>query len=509
MSDGRRGLPLLSGQPPPNSDLTRAEIACRKCNKEFNILFTRKCKCNHCGYSYCSSCCDYQALMPRTTGDQGYQVTQTGYDVSSVCGYCIENLNITAAGRGQLRTFPLSRLRKYVEAYNIKVNGAIEKDDYIDHIIRARGPNGCLLVSNEEYYRKYSVPNRPPGSRPRGIFSRLDPTQSSQPYPPPRTPPNRPQYQRPAFPRPDLEPDYPPPQQYQPPPGPPPSSSSQRPAFSRPDLEPDAQQPPPHTSPQQSQPRTSPRPAPSYHHQPPYHTNDQYQQRPFPRARADTHSPPLRPSSAQNLNVPQSSPPPPTRQSTRTRATSASPSPSVHPPTPPPTLDGLLNMLPEGIQALSIGTLKAILFQNHVNARLILEKSDLVEKVVTLVEDERRDRERKAMEEEEEKRAMEEEQRMKEERQRQEEEDKGKNGSTDSAKPTTLPPKAQAMAATLARTGLCVICQDEEANIAIVDCGHLAMCRGCSDLIMNSSRECPLCRTRIVTEQRLLRIYKT
>jgi hypothetical protein len=110
------------------------------------------------GYSYCTSCCDYQALMPRTTADQGYQLlTQTGYDVSSVCGYCIENLNsassfkyiticvnwrrlgtVTAAGRGQLRTLPLSKLRKYVEAYNIKVNGAIEKDDYIDHIIRAR-----------------------------------------------------------------------------------------------------------------------------------------------------------------------------------------------------------------------------------------------------------------------------------------------------------------------------------------------------------------------------------
>jgi hypothetical protein len=124
-------------------------------------------------------------------------------------------------------------------------------------------------------------------------------------------------------------------------------------------------------------------------------------------------------------------------------------------------------MLPEGIQALSIGTLKAILFQNHVNARLILEKTDLVEKVITLVEDERRDRERKAMEEEEEERAMEEERRMREERQRQEDEDKGKNGST-------LPPKAQAMAATLARTGLCVICQDEEANIAIVDCGWVS-----------------------------------
>lgn len=45
---------------------------------------------------------------------------------------------VTAAGRGQLKAQPLSRLRKYVEAYNIQVNGAIEKDDYIDHIIRAR-----------------------------------------------------------------------------------------------------------------------------------------------------------------------------------------------------------------------------------------------------------------------------------------------------------------------------------------------------------------------------------
>ena len=91
---------------------------------------------------------------------------------------------------------------------------------------------------------------------------------------------------------------------------------------------------------------------------------------------------------------------------------------------------------------------------------------------------------------------------------------------------STLTPKAQAMASRLERTGLCVICQDEEANIAIVDCGyvlslqlwlraaltaygsHLALCRGCSDLIMKSTRECPLCRTRIVTESRLLRIFK-
>lgn len=128
-------------------------------------------------------------------------------------------------------------------------------------------------------------------------------------------------------------------------------------------------------------------------------------------------------------------------------------------------------MRAEGIKSLSVGALKAILFQNHVNARLLLEKSDLVAKVVTLVEDERRERERKAREEEEEaverQRVMMEEQRAREESLRSRELDE--DGSGKAAPP--LPPKAQAMAATLERTGLCVICQDEDANIAIVDCG--------------------------------------
>ncbi len=40
------GLPLLSGPPPAPG---RAESSCRKCNKEFNIIFTRSRQCNHCG----------------------------------------------------------------------------------------------------------------------------------------------------------------------------------------------------------------------------------------------------------------------------------------------------------------------------------------------------------------------------------------------------------------------------------------------------------------------------
>lgn len=109
------------------------------------------------GYSYCSSCSDFQALMPRAASEGSYDITHTGYQVANVCAFCIDNLNsapispidiatttntlkdtVTAAGRGQLRAQPLSRLRKYVEAYNIKVDGVIEKDDFIDHIIKAR-----------------------------------------------------------------------------------------------------------------------------------------------------------------------------------------------------------------------------------------------------------------------------------------------------------------------------------------------------------------------------------
>jgi len=57
-------------------------------------------------------------------------------------------------------------------------------------------------------------------------------------------------------------------------------------------------------------------------------------------------------------------------------------------------------------------------------------------------------------------------------------------------------------------TTLCVICQDEEANIVIISCGHMALCRGCSDTIMESTRHCPLCRIEISAKDQLVRIYK-
>ncbi|KZP07523.1 hypothetical protein FIBSPDRAFT_875410 [Athelia psychrophila] len=43
---------------------------------------------------------------------------------------------------------------------------------------------------------------------------------------------------------------------------------------------------------------------------------------------------------------------------------------SVATPAPTHTRRSLLNLHPEGIKALSVGTLTAIIFQNHFNARL-------------------------------------------------------------------------------------------------------------------------------------------
>lgn len=203
---------------------------------------------------------------------------------------------------------------------------------------------------------------------------------------------------------------------------------------------------------------------------------------------------------------------------------------------------------------------------------MILEKSDLVKRVVELVESERRDREerqeREREEREEEERMIREareredsERRARQEAERRSTEHERANATTtrtdqrarvedvpeddeslrssastpqeeidilppapdqETRTPTPPPPistlaetspaanpPARTAKAHERHTGLCVICQDEDANIAIVDCGHMAMCRGCSELVMSSSRECPLCRTRIVTEARLLRIFKT
>lgn len=124
-----------------------------------------------------------------------------------------------------------------------------------------------------------------------------------------------------------------------------------------------------------------------------------------------------------------------------------------------------------------------------------------MKKVSDLISDERRERERQRQNEE-----REEQERIEMQKRMMEEFEKKRQDETTTSDPN---PEAPMKPQIVERSGLCVICQDEEANIAIVDCGHLAMCRSCSELVMSSSKECPLCRTRIVTEARLLRIFKT
>ncbi|KAJ7334707.1 hypothetical protein DFH08DRAFT_879168 [Mycena albidolilacea] len=466
---GTLGLPLLSGPPPP-SPADPPASSCRKCSKEFRILLLPRRKCNHCGYSYCYSCTDYYGLMPRT-GDQ------PGHDQMNVCGYCIEFLSITAEcrfGRGRLKSMPLAKLKKYINAYGIKADQAVEKDDLIDAIIAAIGVNGCLSDAHENYYRKYSVPDR--STRSRGMFSRPTTQAPSEPPLPPR--PNQSTHE---FPRPDLAPDEP---RYAPPPGPPPRSPPTRPASQ------------PQTQPRHaSAPRPAPHPTPQYHNpHSGYHSQSHFNSHLPPR---HPGAPPAAPRQQQPNTGPYQSPRPSrsshnlsaqnaasARTPPRARAASVAPPPTV----PAPTLDQLLAMSDDALAALSVHALKEVLFTNHVNVGVVLEKSDLVKKVRDLIEEERRQRERQRLAEEAEEQERIEQQRVMMEqfaRQQKEREEREKAAaaeqtpageaaegtSSSSSVPPPLPPKAQAMASHLERTGLCVICQDEEANIAIVDCG--------------------------------------
>lgn len=51
----------------------------------------------------------------------------------------------------------------------------------------------------------------------------------------------------------------------------------------------------------------------------------------------------------------------------------------------------------------------------------------------------------------------------------------------------------------------CVICYENEKNVAIKPCGHVALCEGCARTLRQSDRpECPICRASIVD---ILRLY--
>jgi hypothetical protein len=97
-----------------------------------------------------------------------------GFDAVPVCAFCIEYLTsacssffppgstldqerrlVTAGGRNYLRNLSLTRLKKYVDAYNIKADGVIEKDDLIEKIIAARV---SIRLNNAIVYHRHRPP---------------------------------------------------------------------------------------------------------------------------------------------------------------------------------------------------------------------------------------------------------------------------------------------------------------------------------------------------------------
>ena len=120
---------------------------------------------------------------------------------------------------------------------------------------------------------------------------------------------------------------------------------------------------------------------------------------------------------------------------------------------------------------------------------MVLEKSDLVSRVLQLVEDEKKERERaqRANDEEEEMyrdmiREAERESRAQqpeghddedEVRPSSEQHQQGEQEQEHQEHQIPSPPRSPApnKSSFVERNGLCVVCQDEEANIAIIDCG--------------------------------------
>ncbi|KAK4689969.1 hypothetical protein P7C73_g163, partial [Tremellales sp. Uapishka_1] len=260
----------------------------------------------------------------------------------------------------------------------------------------------------------------------------------------------------------------------------PPSTSStppSRPGSARPP--PQSRSPAPQSRPPVAQPRppvAQPRPqqagSPQQARPPqPYHQAPQSHPRPSPLNRQTV--PP------RTTPAPWAQPPPP--------------KPKPAPPPPVPTILSLVSLPKSYLSTLNIGTLKAVLFENHVRVdfKQVLEKEELINRVFELVSDERKRLERQRVEEE----------REAQNGDAQPSAEIGEEMAQQKPVPTGPMPEID--------RGLCVVCQDEEATLAVVDCGHLAMCAPCSELIMATSQECPLCRTRIVTSQRLIRIYRT
>lgn len=441
---------------------------------------------------------------------------------------------------------------------------------YIDYSLNPSSV--CLiLVVYQAFYRQHAVPNGQT-SRPRGLFNRPERTRQ-----PPRSNinPSSPWTQSNNFARPDIQPGEPP----QLPPRPRQQPQSRPHAPSMPPRPPQS-----NDSFERNYQDWRNRPVPPVPPSPNSWTHSEYdrfyqEQNPPPPYTSHTHHAyenERQQSFQSNFSWSNSSSPPQAGSTDRNQSqrdtrysfqprerTSTSPNlpsrptsyapPAPAPPSPPrpvPSLDELLNMTQDEISHLSVSNLKDILFQNHVLARQILEKSELVNKVIRFIENEREERARsQAMHMQEEWEAQERERERERQREREEQErerlrreareeerrrerreayrarvesDSGSEGGVDStlggglppdgaplmrprtppssgplhpvpdqvssssiATPSTSspprspvqapPPKPPSVASSAERNGLCVVCQDEESNIVIVDCGSVLL----------------------------------
>ena len=49
---------------------------------------------------------------------------------------------------------------------------------------------------------------------------------------------------------------------------------------------------------------------------------------------------------------------------------------------------------------------------------------------------------------------------------------------------------------------LCVVCMEVEKSVALLPCSHLCLCGACTEIIMASTKQCPVCRAPVATTQR-------
>lgn len=70
--------------------------------------------------------------------------------------------------------------------------------------------------------------------------------------------------------------------------------------------------------------------------------------------------------------------------------------------------------------------------------------------------------------------------------------------------PEHLRPKISFENEVSSNTNHCVICQQQDAIMAVVPCGHTCLCAECSSSIMANDKKCPLCRTDI---EKIVKIY--